>query len=45
MNKLVVLQRPGEVPVTVHAQGNAVLLETGKPRIQKDRLEFRGLRP
>jgi len=47
LQTLVVLQRPGEVAVTVRAVGNAVCIPTGGAEVEQRaaQLEFRGERP
>ena len=46
IQRLVVLQRPGEVPVTVRARGNAVWIDVEEGDEKREpELEFRGERP
>ena len=46
LERLVVLQRPGDVPVIVRAEGNAVWIPTdGGEELRRQQLEFRGERP
>ncbi len=46
IERLVVLQRPGDVAVIVRAEGNAVWIPTdGGEELRRPKLEFRGERP